>query len=134
MDRIRTNQIIANVAPFTGPLGPRRHKLGRPVPVSADVNTMDAFDDDLFRIRIFSNSTLRYDNQVGQMDPNAYSDLRIQEGSIAASAYARMIATDTPRSEKVRTKEALLAYFQRDTEAMVQIFEALLAESSGNGG
>ena len=62
------------------------------------------------------------------------SDLRIQEGSIAAIEYARMIATDTPRSERARTKEALLAYCQRDTEAMVRVFEALLAESTGNGG
>ncbi len=64
----------------------------------------------------------------------SYSDLRIQEGSIAAIEYARMIATDTPISEKARTEEALLAYCQRDTEAMVRVFEALLAESASNGG
>ncbi len=63
-----------------------------------------------------------------------YSDLRIQEGSIAAIEYARMIATDTSGSEKARMNEALLAYCQRDTEAMVRVFEVLLAESTGNGG
>ena len=64
----------------------------------------------------------------------SYSDLEIQEGSIAASAYGQMIASDTPKPDKAKTKEALLAYCQRDTEAMVRIFEVLLAESSENGG
>ena len=45
-----------------------------------------------------------------------------------------MIASETPLSDKANTKEELLAYCQRDTEAMVRIFEVLLAESNGNGG
>ena len=63
-----------------------------------------------------------------------YGDLEIQHGSMAAIGFARMIAPDTPITEKAKTKEALLAYCQRDTEAMVRVFDVLLAESSGQGG
>ena len=62
----------------------------------------------------------------------SYSDLEIQEGSIAAIAYAQMIARDTPIPDKANLKKDLLAYCQRDTEAMVRIFEVLLVESIGN--
>ena len=61
----------------------------------------------------------------------SYADLGIHDGSTAALSYALMIANDTPSSDKVTTEENLLAYCQRDTEAMVRIFEVLLAESSG---
>ena len=61
----------------------------------------------------------------------AYDDLEIPEGLAAAAAYARLIAGDLPESEKVEIREALLAYCQRDTEAMVRVYEALLAESGG---
>jgi len=67
--------------------------------------------------------------------PNlGYADLGIQGGSIAAIAYARMIDSDTSTSEKAYTKDALLAYCQRDTEAMVRIFGVLKAESGGQSG
>ncbi len=62
----------------------------------------------------------------------SYSDLEIQEGSIAAIAYAQIIARDTPIPDKAKLKKDLLAYCQRDTEAMVRIFEVLLIESIGN--
>ena len=61
----------------------------------------------------------------------AYDDLEIPEGLAAAAAYARLIAGDIPESEKAEIREALLAYCQRDTEAMVRVYEALLAESVG---
>ena len=64
----------------------------------------------------------------------SFSDSGIQEGSIAAISYAHMIASDAPLSDKVKTKQELLAYCQRDTEAMVRVFEVLLAESSRDGG
>ena len=64
----------------------------------------------------------------------SYGGLEIQDGSMAGIGFVRMIAPDTPISEKTRTKEALLAYCQRDTEAMVRVFDVLLAESSGQGG
>ena len=63
-----------------------------------------------------------------------YGDLEIQHGSMAAIGFARMIAPDTPISEKAKVKEALFAYCQRDTEAMVRVFAVLLAESGGQGG
>ncbi len=58
-----------------------------------------------------------------------YADLEIAEGLDAAASYTRMIAVDTPEPEKAQIREALLAYCQRDTEAMVHIYRALLAES-----
>lgn len=60
-----------------------------------------------------------------------YADLEIPEGMAAAASYTRMIANDTPESEKARIRDALLAYCKRDAEAMVQIYDALLAEAGG---
>ena len=57
----------------------------------------------------------------------SYSDLEIQEGSIASVAFARMIASDTTEFGRQRIRTALLAYCRRDTEAMIWIFEALRA-------
>ena len=54
-----------------------------------------------------------------------YGDLEIQEGSLASVAFAKMIAPDTDDSESVRIRHALLAYCQRDTEAMVWVYDAL---------
>ena len=64
----------------------------------------------------------------------AYDDLEIPEGMAAAAAYARLIAGDTPQSDEVEIREALLAYCERDTEAMVRVYEALLAESGAWAG
>ena len=58
-----------------------------------------------------------------------YDDLDIPEGLAATAAYARLIAGDVPQSEKTTIRKSLLAYCQRDTEAMVRIYEALLIES-----
>jgi len=60
----------------------------------------------------------------------SYDDLEIQHGSIAAISFARMIALDAQSAEKNRTKEALVAYCRRDTEAMVRIFDSLRSISS----
>ena len=59
-----------------------------------------------------------------------YADLDIPEGLAATASYTRMIAGDTPESEKAEIKEALLAYCERDTEAMVRVYDALLAETN----
>ena len=62
--------------------------------------------------------------------PNlGYTDMDIQDGAAASTAYTRMIAQDTPKSEKVEIRNALLAYCARDTEAMVRVYDALLAEA-----
>ena len=61
----------------------------------------------------------------------SYDDLEIAEGQGAAAAYAGLIAGDTPPSEGAKIREALLAYCARDTEAMVRVYEALVAESGG---
>jgi hypothetical protein len=55
----------------------------------------------------------------------AYDDLAIQEGTQASLAFAQIIAPETGKGEKGRMREALLSYCQRDTEAMVRIFDAL---------
>ena len=57
----------------------------------------------------------------------SYGDLDVPEGMAASAAYARLITGDTPDSEKAATREALLAYCARDTEAMVRVYDALLA-------
>ena len=54
-----------------------------------------------------------------------YGDLEIQDGQVASVAYAQMIAPSTPKPEKERIRKALLAYCQRDTEAMVGVFREL---------
>ena len=61
----------------------------------------------------------------------AYDDLEIPGGLDAAASYARMIAGGAPQSDKAKIREALLAYCERDTEAMVRVFEALLSVSGG---
>ena len=61
----------------------------------------------------------------------AYDDLEIPEGLAAAAAYARLIAGNAPQSDRAKFSEALLAYCERDTEAMVRVYEVLLAESGG---
>lgn len=58
-----------------------------------------------------------------------YTDMDIQDGAAASTAYNRMIADDTPDSDKATIKEALLAYCARDTEAMVGVYDALLVEA-----
>ncbi len=57
----------------------------------------------------------------------AYDDLEVPEGMAAAAAYARLITGEAPESERAAIKEALLAYCERDTLAMVRVYEALLA-------
>jgi hypothetical protein len=58
-----------------------------------------------------------------------YSDLEIQEGSLASVFFARMIAADTKGSERERLRNALLDYCQRDTLAMVRILQELQSMS-----
>ena len=40
---------------------------------------------------------------------------------MAAIDFGRIVAEGTPTEEKEKTKEALLAYCEKDTEAMVRI-------------
>ena len=65
--------------------------------------------------------------------PNmGYSDLNIQHGLIAAIDFGKLISPDTPAAIKNDTKQALLEYCQRDTEAMVRILANLAADSLPN--
>jgi len=59
-----------------------------------------------------------------------YGDLEIQHGLIAAIDFGRMVDADTPTDEKAKTRDALLAYCQRDTEAMVRVFDVLCSAKS----
>jgi len=54
-----------------------------------------------------------------------YHDLDIQEGTQASLAFAQIVAPETGEREKERLRDVLLSYCQRDTEAMVWIFDAL---------
>ncbi len=64
----------------------------------------------------------------------AYTDLEIQGGDVASVEYTRMIADDTPDSDKAQIRDSLLAYCKRDTEAMIRVLDALKAEAKGTGG
>ena len=59
-----------------------------------------------------------------------YGDLEIQHGLIAAIDFGRMVGEDTSMAEKNKTREALLPYCQRDTEAMVRVFDVLCSMKS----
>ena len=67
---------------------------------------------------------------VSDMD---YADLEVQDGMAASMAYARMTTADAPASEKASIRQALLAYCERDTEAMVRIYDKLLSEAGVGG-
>jgi predicted RecB family nuclease len=58
-----------------------------------------------------------------------YRDLEIQDGSNASAAFAQMITPDTEEPERARIQGALLAYCERDTQAMVQLLKVLLSLS-----
>lgn len=58
----------------------------------------------------------------------SYDDLEIQEGTAASVSFTRLSAGDLQQAEAVEVREALLAYCERDTEAMVRVHEALLSE------
>ena len=59
----------------------------------------------------------------------SYADLDVPDGMAATAAYARLIAGDAPERERASLRQALLAYCERDTEAMVRVYEALLREA-----
>ena len=61
----------------------------------------------------------------------AYDDLEIPDGLAASASYAQLIAGEAPQPDRDQIRAALLSYCERDTEAMVRIFETLLAQSSG---
>jgi len=52
-----------------------------------------------------------------------YGDLEIQEGTMASMAYSEMIAPGTPAKRRKEIRRNLLAYCERDTEAMVRLYE-----------
>jgi hypothetical protein len=56
---------------------------------------------------------------------HGYGDLRIQDGEAASAEYKRMSAETTPPEEANSIARDLLAYCQRDTEAMVVLLNAL---------
>ena len=58
-----------------------------------------------------------------------YADLDIQEGTLAAAQYEQLVRGGVPKTEAPQIRESLLAYCERDTEAMVRVYEALLAET-----
>ena len=59
----------------------------------------------------------------------SYADLEVPDGMVASATYARLISRDAPEPERASLRESLLAYCKRDTEAMVRVYQALLAEA-----
>ena len=58
---------------------------------------------------------------------SGYKDLEIQGGEQAAAEYRRMFSPATTESEARRIARDLLAYCERDTLAMLEVFKALRA-------
>ena len=58
-----------------------------------------------------------------------YEDLEVREGSVASLHYARMIEPGVSEAERAELRQALLAYCERDTLAMVRVVETLRAAS-----
>ena len=54
-----------------------------------------------------------------------YDDLVIREGSQAATAFIEMIDQETPEPKRGELRGALYAYCERDTEAMVRLYQKL---------
>jgi predicted RecB family nuclease len=55
--------------------------------------------------------------------PNlGYDDLAINDGTLAAMAYAEMVKPDTTRDRRAEIRRNLLAYCERDTLAEVELF------------
>ena len=63
-----------------------------------------------------------------------YADLDIRDGGAAARAFMAMRAPGVPTEERARIRNALLAYCEQDTKAMVEIVRALLALGGALGG
>ena len=59
----------------------------------------------------------------------AYDDLEVTDDLTASTAYAGLVGSDAPQTEIYGVKNALPAHCARDTEAMVRIYEALMAEA-----
>lgn len=68
---------------------------------------------------------------VPEMD---YGTLAIQEGTLAAFEYLRMIAPSTEIEEKQRIRKELLKYCSHDTLAMVKIRNTLIERSPNDPG
>ena len=51
-----------------------------------------------------------------------YGDLKINDGGLASAAYAEMIRPETIQERRGSLRRNLLAYCERDTEAMVRLF------------
>ena len=59
----------------------------------------------------------------------SYADLNIRDGGAASAQYAGMIADGAHERDKAKTREDLLAYCALDTEAMIHVYKALIAEA-----
>jgi hypothetical protein len=56
-----------------------------------------------------------------------YGDLDIQEGEVASNAFLEAIDEETKPAKSQQIRRDLLAYCERDTEAMIRVVEALRA-------
>ncbi len=63
-----------------------------------------------------------------------YVDLNIQNGSAATAAYREMIAPETSPDRRQEIAQDLKAYCERDTLAMVRLYEALYKASNSELG
>ena len=59
------------------------------------------------------------------VDGLGYGDLEIRDGSQASLAFATMTDPERPREERALLRDRLLAYCERDTEAIMRLFLTL---------
>ena len=58
-----------------------------------------------------------------------YDDLEIQDGQLASVVFLESINSDTEPGQRERMRSDLLAYCERDTEAMLRVVEAMRAST-----
>ena len=58
-----------------------------------------------------------------------YEDLEIQDGNLASVAFLESINPDTKPGRRAQLRSDLLAYCERDTEAMLRVVEAMRAST-----
>jgi len=57
-----------------------------------------------------------------------YSDLEINDGGLASTAYAEIVNPDTKQERRDHLRKCLLDYCKRDTEAEVRLYQTLLCQ------
>ncbi|MBU0459816.1 MAG: DUF2779 domain-containing protein [Nanoarchaeota archaeon] len=87
---------------------------------------MDVFQQNLYVHKDFKGK-YSIKKVLPVFDPElSYKDLNVQDGSMAMDTWRKMVFDDISEAEKEKNKKDLLEYCERDTWAMVRIYEELV--------